>query len=766
MATTTNNIVTTLSPNISGCIKVELANITARGNFGSIQPVLEKYETGLLLLLGFAGVSVILALLHQLVRKHVYHDVNNVDTAFDAGGRVSTSLTAVTVASQFLWPGDILQSSTITVKSGISGPLWYTVGAALNIALFPIVSVYLKTRAPGAKTYLQIMKARYGKPAHVIFVILALLVNLCVISTLLVAGVTTIQSYTVGASDEFCVMIIAVLFGSYSFIGGLGTTFYVSYFNAVLIFGILIALNVNILYSPNDDSGIGSIDKIYEKMECLIAPEGNAERSYFTFKSENGLVWAFMGLCVTASLTYCDQAAWQSRIAAKPLQGVLGFLIAAYIWFAIPISISTSAGLAYLSMSLDNSSSILSPEDVDAGLVTPFMAERFLGNVGGVLIVTMVAMTLMSTGSGEVMAVSSIIVYDIYQVYINPFRKSHDAEDCILCNKRLNKQSKSVDQSVTCTCPNVIACQECKTDEEINSKEGLTYIGQYRCQYHGRYRQYQERMLGYKSWCILWVTIGIVPLGLAVISSGIDLNWIMLNGFIVTLPCFPPVVLSIFWSKTSRAGVISGALFGVVCGVSVSLGVASTYEGGLDNFLVNTVQNFSVMGGAATSMGVSFLVTFLVSCGTHNIKSKNDVKREWTKLRDIDNPLHPWSQLYTEDIPGLEKGDNPTEEQLDFVFKKARILAYVGGAVTVVLFVGIVPGVMLSLHVLTVSQFEIWTLILQIFCFSMATVVVIVAPTEEIIQICRQRKENKKERRRKRRSNMSAYINGIPLDST
>ncbi|XP_052276806.1 uncharacterized protein LOC127876018 [Dreissena polymorpha] len=64
------------------------------------------------------------------------------------------------------------------------------------------------------------------------------------------------------------------------------------------------------------------------------------------FRSENGFVYAFMGLCVTASLTYCDQAAWQSRIAAKPLQGVLGFFIAAFIWFAIPISISTSAGLA------------------------------------------------------------------------------------------------------------------------------------------------------------------------------------------------------------------------------------------------------------------------------------------------------------------------------------------------------------------------------------------------------------------------------------
>ena len=50
------------------------------------------------------------------------------------------------------------------------------------------------------------------------------------------------------------------------------------------------------------------------------------------------------------------------------------------------------------------------------------MAQRLLGNTGGILILTLIAMTLMSTGSGEVMAVSSIIVYDIYQTYISPFR--------------------------------------------------------------------------------------------------------------------------------------------------------------------------------------------------------------------------------------------------------------------------------------------------------------------------------------------------------
>lgn len=89
--------------------------------------------------------------------------------------------------------------------------------------------------------------------------------------------------------------------------GGLGTTFYVSYFNAVLIFGILVALNIKILYSPSSDSEVGSIEKIYDRISCLLAPGTNEDRSYMTFRSEGGYVWGFMGLCVTASLTYCDQ---------------------------------------------------------------------------------------------------------------------------------------------------------------------------------------------------------------------------------------------------------------------------------------------------------------------------------------------------------------------------------------------------------------------------------------------------------------------------
>lgn len=212
------------------------------------------------------------------------------------------------------------------------------------------------------------MYARFGKASHIVFCFMALLVNLLAMATLLIAGIAIIQSLTTEASDEFCVLIIATLFGSYSFVGGLGTTFYVSYFNAVLIFSTLIVLLVKILYSPNTDGeALGSLENIYNKLLCLQGPDGNAEHSFLTFKSENGWVFAIMGICLTSSLTYCDQASWQSRIAAKPLQGVLGFLFATYMWFAIPSSISATTGLAYLALSAENSTEVLSLGQINEG---------------------------------------------------------------------------------------------------------------------------------------------------------------------------------------------------------------------------------------------------------------------------------------------------------------------------------------------------------------------------------------------------------------
>ena len=84
--------------------------------FSSVRPQFEKYEIALLLSFGLGGLSLAIAFGYRALRKYVFHDEHNFDTVFDAGGRVSVSLTAVTVTSQMLWPADFLQTQTLASK--------------------------------------------------------------------------------------------------------------------------------------------------------------------------------------------------------------------------------------------------------------------------------------------------------------------------------------------------------------------------------------------------------------------------------------------------------------------------------------------------------------------------------------------------------------------------------------------------------------------------------------------------------------------------
>ena len=52
------------------------------------------------------------------------------------------------------------------------------------------------------------------------------------------------------------------------------------------------------------------------------------------------------------------------------------------------------------------------------GLVAPAVAQRLMGKTGEFLILIMMLMAVTSTGSAEVIAVTSILIYDVYQLYL------------------------------------------------------------------------------------------------------------------------------------------------------------------------------------------------------------------------------------------------------------------------------------------------------------------------------------------------------------
>ena len=56
--------------------------------------------------------------------------------------------------------------------------------------------------------------------------------------------------------------------------------------------------------------------------------------------------------------------------------------------------------------------------NVAVGLVAPVVGQTLMGETGEVMVALMILMAVTSTGSAEVIAVTSILVYDIYQVYL------------------------------------------------------------------------------------------------------------------------------------------------------------------------------------------------------------------------------------------------------------------------------------------------------------------------------------------------------------
>ena len=69
----------------------------------------------------------------------------------------------------------------------MSGSFWYAAGATIQILLFSMIAVQLKIRAPGAKTFLQVVKARFGSRTHLVFCGFALMTNL-IVTALLMLG--------------------------------------------------------------------------------------------------------------------------------------------------------------------------------------------------------------------------------------------------------------------------------------------------------------------------------------------------------------------------------------------------------------------------------------------------------------------------------------------------------------------------------------------------------------------------------------------------
>jgi SSS family transporter len=293
------------------------------------------------------------------------------------------------------------------------------IGATVQIILFATLAIELKRRAPNAHTFLEAIRARYGTPVHIVFIVFCLMTNILVTAMLLTGGSAVLTSMT-GVSTTAACFLLPIGVVLYTLFGGIKATFITDYMHTVVIIVIIFIFSFS-AYATSDK--LGSPGKVYDLLvqaAQLHPVEGNAEGSYLTMRSKDGGIFWVINLVGNFGTVFLDNGYYNKAIAAHPVHAFPGYVIGGLCWFAIPWLCATTMGLSALA--LEGGRRIASV-DVTAGLVLPFAAVELLGYSGAVCTTLMIFMAVTSAFSAQLIAVSSIFTYDIYQAYINPEAK-------------------------------------------------------------------------------------------------------------------------------------------------------------------------------------------------------------------------------------------------------------------------------------------------------------------------------------------------------
>ncbi|XP_015963168.1 urea-proton symporter DUR3 isoform X1 [Arachis duranensis] len=505
------------------------------------KPVLNQ-GVGYSVILGFgAFFAVFTSFLVWLEKRYV--GSRHTSEWFNTAGRsVKTGLIASVIVSQWTWAATILQSSNVAWEYGVSGPFWYASGATIQVLLFGVMAIEIKRKAPHAHTVCEIVKARWGTAAHIVFLFFCFLTNIIVTAMLLLGGSAVVNALT-GVNIYAASFLIPLGVIVYTLAGGLKATFLASYIHSVIVH-IVLVIFVYLVYTASSELGSPSVvysrllevasksrtcqDPISHHGQACGPVSGNHRGSYLTMLSSGGLVFGIINIVGNFGTVFVDNGYWVSAIAARPSSTHKGYLLGGLVWFAVPFSLATSLGLGALALDLP-----INESEAGRGLVPPATAVALMGKGGSILLLTMLFMAVTSAGSSELIAVSSLCTYDIYRTYINPNAGG----------KKILKVSRSV-------------------------------------------------VLGFG--CFMGLLAVILN------KAGVSLGWMYLAMGVLIGSAVLPIAFMLLWRKANAIGAILGTIIGCIMGIITWISVTKAEYGHIN--LDTTGRNAPMLAGNLVSI--------------------------------------------------------------------------------------------------------------------------------------------------------------------
>ncbi|KAF2799062.1 hypothetical protein K505DRAFT_231849 [Melanomma pulvis-pyrius CBS 109.77] len=366
--------------------------------------------------------AIIILLAVKIQKDYLSEDSGKSEMFLVANRTVGTGLTCSAVFSSWMWINETVFSCIMCYYYGIAAPMWFGTGLSFQIAVMALLGVLVKIRAPNAHTSLEIVRRRYASFGHIVFIVLNLINNILGCATMIVTGSQLVNGIT-GVHIAAATILIPFGVVIYTAVGGLKATFLTDFLHTAIALILIIYFTISVLTNEH----VGGLDGLYDKLQATAGDhyiKGNFEGSLITFKSKGAILFGIVLKFGNLALVVMDTAFWQKSFASEVRSTVPGYNLAALAIFAIPWALGTVIGLS--ARVLEKTPGFVTYPDgftahqVGAGFVFPYTIHSLLGPGATAGFLLLLFMSVTSTVSSSMIAVSSILSFDIYRTYVNP----------------------------------------------------------------------------------------------------------------------------------------------------------------------------------------------------------------------------------------------------------------------------------------------------------------------------------------------------------
>ncbi|KXJ86100.1 Sodium:solute symporter family-domain-containing protein [Microdochium bolleyi] len=373
-------------------------------------------------------IAFVMVFVTHILKKTVGEDNKTSEMFVTANRSVGTGLTASAVISSWLWSTAMLGSALVGYNFGVAGPFWFAAGCSPMIVFFAVLGISCKMRIPEAHTLLEIVRIRYGKVGHIVWIGLCLINNIIAVANMLLGASAAISALT-GMHVIAATFLLPVGVILYTFVGGIKATFLTDYFHTFVITIIICFFTIQTFLVPEIGS-LGGLYDLIEKAGQNFPVAGNQNGSYLTMTSKDAILFGIIHLLANFGLVIMDTGFFAKAFSAAPEAVVPGYIVGGIAYFAIPWCLGTLMSFAALALEdtprFPTFPDRMTSQEVSNGLVLPYAAVAIAGKGGAAAVLLIIFMAVTSTISAQVIAVSSIIAFDIYRQYFRPAATDRD----------------------------------------------------------------------------------------------------------------------------------------------------------------------------------------------------------------------------------------------------------------------------------------------------------------------------------------------------